>query len=45
MFRLEPELIRELKTFASHGRWWAADRDEASSCTCGELVPVTNASR
>ena len=45
LLRLEPELIGELKAFASHGRWRATDRDEGSSSKGGGLVPETNASR
>ena len=45
LLRLEPELIGELKAFASHGRSRTADRDEVSSSEGDGLVPGSNASR
>jgi len=44
LVRLEPELIRELRGFASHGRRASDPREQVTSGTGGGLVPGSNAS-
>ena len=45
LFRLEPELIGELRGFARHGRRRTDAREQASSGDGGGLIPGSDASR